>query len=170
MAIDDDRRIGENLARLRGSLTQQALANEMRLRGWKWSQATVWSVEKAERPLRLAEALDVADILGCTVGDFGRLPIELALWHDLDEAREGLTRAYRTACDAIEQLERASSELAFMTRVAAKNPEHVDPEMLAYYIADVNTLTLEGAIRVANERLSVVRDPMLEPEVDRGEH
>lgn len=36
----------------------------MRERGWKWSQATVWSIEKGERPLRLAEAEALADVLG----------------------------------------------------------------------------------------------------------
>lgn len=35
----------------------------MRDMGWKWSQATVWSVESGKRPLRLAEAQDVASIL-----------------------------------------------------------------------------------------------------------
>lgn len=35
----------------------------MRTRGWKWSQATVWAVEKGERPLRLAEAEDLVSIL-----------------------------------------------------------------------------------------------------------
>lgn len=35
----------------------------MQKRGWKWSQATVWAIEKGERPLRLAEAADLEDLL-----------------------------------------------------------------------------------------------------------
>lgn len=58
-----DEQIGRNLANLRGELSQKELAAVMRERGWKWSQATVWSIEKGERPLRLTEAADLAVVL-----------------------------------------------------------------------------------------------------------
>lgn len=64
---DTDERIGKRLAQLRGKTSQAALAADMANRGHKWSQATVWSVETAKRPLRLAEAVDVAAILGVKV-------------------------------------------------------------------------------------------------------
>lgn len=64
MSTEQDRQIGRTMAILRGDKTQQAVADEMRRRGWRWSQATVWSVEKGERPLRLAEADDLATVLG----------------------------------------------------------------------------------------------------------
>jgi hypothetical protein len=64
MSTEQDRQIGRTMAILRGDKTQQAVADEMRQRGWRWSQATVWSVEKGERPLRLAEAEDLATVLG----------------------------------------------------------------------------------------------------------
>lgn len=35
----------------------------MRERGHRWSQATVWNVERGERPLRLSEANSLAEIL-----------------------------------------------------------------------------------------------------------
>ncbi|ROP65657.1 hypothetical protein EDF55_0095 [Curtobacterium sp. ZW137] len=35
----------------------------MRARGFRWSQATVWSIEKGERPLRLSEAQAAAEVL-----------------------------------------------------------------------------------------------------------
>lgn len=56
-----DDAIGRALRTLRGGRSQQELAEEMRSRGWKWTQATVWGVESAKRPLRLAEAQDLAD-------------------------------------------------------------------------------------------------------------
>lgn len=64
-----DSSIGKAVAALRGELSQTAVANAMRERGWKWSQATVWSVESGERPLRLAEAVDLAKVLDCLVTD-----------------------------------------------------------------------------------------------------
>src|SRR5688572_30629402 len=63
MANISDETIGANIQRFRGSISQKEMAARMRDAGWKWSQATVWSVEKGERPLRLAEAVDLGDIL-----------------------------------------------------------------------------------------------------------
>ena len=44
-------------------MSQKALADSMRSRGHKWSQATVWSVEQGERPLRYTEAQDLIQLL-----------------------------------------------------------------------------------------------------------
>lgn len=59
----DDAQIGRNVARARGAMSQKDLALLMRQRGHKWSQATVWNVERGERPLRLSEANALAEIL-----------------------------------------------------------------------------------------------------------
>lgn len=58
----DDEQIGRNLAKLRGDMTQKDLAVAMRARDFKWSQATVWSIEKGERPLRFSEAIALSDL------------------------------------------------------------------------------------------------------------
>jgi hypothetical protein len=60
-ALDD--RIGDNVARLRGDLSQRAVAQEMKRRGWKWSHVTLVTIESGERPLRLSEAVDLANVL-----------------------------------------------------------------------------------------------------------
>lgn len=73
---DRDEAIGQNLARFRGERTQQDVADAMRSLGYKWSQATVWSVEKGERPMRLTEAIDIAHILGVDVLDMISTPSE----------------------------------------------------------------------------------------------
>lgn len=70
-----DQQIGRNLARLRGGMTQQELASKMKALGHKWSQSTVWAVEKGDRPLRLAEATS----LGSALGSF---PLGMLLWGD----------------------------------------------------------------------------------------
>lgn len=56
--------IGANVVAHRGTMSQKVVAAQMKAKGWKWSQSTVWSVEAGERPLRLAEARDLAEILG----------------------------------------------------------------------------------------------------------
>ncbi|KAA8831812.1 hypothetical protein [Bifidobacterium tissieri] len=65
-------RVGENLLRLRNPVCSQAvLAARMRDRGFKWSAATVWAIEKGERCLRFDEAVLV---LGCLGLDVTSLP------------------------------------------------------------------------------------------------
>lgn len=70
-----DQHIGENVAALRRDQSQKAVADAMRKRGHKWSQATVWAIEKGERSLKMAEAVDLAEVLaphlptGVVVGD-----------------------------------------------------------------------------------------------------
>ncbi|MDK6348701.1 helix-turn-helix domain-containing protein [Bifidobacterium scardovii] len=59
-----DEQIGQNLVSIRGNMSQADLALQMRERGYKWSAATVWAIEKGERPLKLTEATDVVNILG----------------------------------------------------------------------------------------------------------
>lgn len=65
-----DENIGAALTRLRGEKSQQWVADRMRNRGWKWTQTTVWNVERGERPLRLAEAKDLGEILETDVHFF----------------------------------------------------------------------------------------------------
>lgn len=62
MATDEE--IGRNLVRVRGSRSQKDVATAMRQRGFRWSQATVWAIEKGDRPLRLSEAEALGAVLG----------------------------------------------------------------------------------------------------------
>lgn len=62
-----DETIGKNVLRARGMTTQTDVAERMRKLGYKWSQSTVWAVEKGERALKLAEAQDLAIVLGVSV-------------------------------------------------------------------------------------------------------
>lgn len=77
-----DQAIGQVVTSLRGDRAQKAVADAMRGKGHRWSQATVWGVEKGDRPLKFVEAIDLAQVLQCTVDDFRRPPrtVELELW------------------------------------------------------------------------------------------
>lgn len=106
MSVDHD--IGRNVARLRAGLSQQSLADKMRERGWKWSQATVWAVEKGDRPLRFAEAVDLARVLGKSLGELVQDEAAAAF-------HEGLRQwfqAEKTLEDAIVKYESARRVLA----------------------------------------------------------
>lgn len=60
---DRDVQIGKAVTAARGHHSQQRVADAMRDLGHKWSQATVWSVERGDRPLRVTEAEDLAAFL-----------------------------------------------------------------------------------------------------------
>lgn len=74
-------------------LSQQDVAAIMRTRGYKWSQATVWSVESGERPLRYTESLELAEICG-----FGAT--------STDRYEEGLKRGLELSREALERIAR----------------------------------------------------------------
>lgn len=100
--MTSDEQIGKNLVELRGDLSQKDLADAMRKLGFRWSQATVWSIEKGERPLRLTEAEAVAEILGETVnmlvasGDkFDLTMLFRAVRDPLDEIENLTVEAFR---------------------------------------------------------------------------
>ena len=109
--IGTDQDVGQAVARLRGERTQQAIADAMRERGWKWSQATVWSVEKGERPLRLREAAVLASVLGSNVEAFIRGHSEIRfLSEKLSEISEKIATLEAEAAETQEALKAARAE------------------------------------------------------------
>lgn len=60
-----DERIGDRVRRIRerAKLSQDQTADAMREAGYKWSNRTVWQVERGSRPLRLSEAEELTRIL-----------------------------------------------------------------------------------------------------------
>lgn len=103
-----DEQIGKNLAALRGDMSQKDLAELMRARGWKWSQATVWSIEKGDRPIRLAEAQEVATILNIQERDL-LVSAEAAV---VAVSSRSVGRAYSELIQAAERYEAARNGLA----------------------------------------------------------
>lgn len=108
VAKKQDVAIGRNLARMRqqAGMTQSKLAEGMRgSYGYKWSKATVWSIETGERPLKLTEAQDV---LKCLQLDWVTyLPVLLqggSAVDDFDSKRNMLQQRYSLAQDAVDKL------------------------------------------------------------------
>jgi hypothetical protein len=139
-----DRRTGTAILAARGTTTQQAVANAMRDRGHKWSQSTVWSVEAGERPLKFAEANDLAQILGITINDLSSDPIELEA--TLLSRRHA--DAYRTVVDAAVALFDLKDEIeALIERVDRVDTELGEPTLAA--LRRMADEPVEGAISAA---------------------
>ncbi|QSZ49590.1 hypothetical protein [Arthrobacter sp. D5-1] len=99
-----DEQIGQNIVRLRGERSQQWVADRMREKGWKWAQATVWNVEKGERPLRLAEAEGLADILAISVEQILQAPDVLGHEDQLQIWTRDIESSFLKIADLTEEL------------------------------------------------------------------
>ena len=155
---DLDILIGKNLTTLRGSVSQQELAALMRDRNHKWSQATVWSVEKGERPLRLHEAVDLASVLGQLAGatvrvdDLFREP--QAVRHH-EQVRRQIVRTNQAEDDLQVAAVRYLWELGRLDQVRSSARQVADEE-LGGYLAALNDLEPDDDDRTGHGGTSAV--------------
>lgn len=156
MTSEQDLWIGQNVANARGEMSQQALADAMREAGHKWSQSTVWSVEKGDRPLRLTEASDLSRLLDRSLITF-LVPSEEqqlmhAVWAGLREVRR---RQYQVSGAAVELL--AAQANLRRDLAAAKSVDMDRLEGLRQGFRDVATeaeaASMEDYVDTINERL-----------------
>lgn len=95
--VDEDGLLGMRVASLRGQRSQKAIADDMRLRGWKWSQATMWAIERGDRSVKLFEARDLAAVLGVGIQDLFRDPEVLRVEDEIKELVRTVSHDYATA-------------------------------------------------------------------------
>lgn len=101
----DNKRVGRTVAALRGPRSQQAVADAMQARGHKkWSQSTVWSVEKGSRPLRLTEAADLARVLDVDVKAFLEDSSSTVVARQLEEIALTLADTFKDAVTSARNL------------------------------------------------------------------
>jgi transcriptional regulator with XRE-family HTH domain len=103
--VEDDGFVGRRLGQLRGERSQKSLADEMRLRGWKWSQATVWAIERGDRSLKLMEARDLAAVLDIQLDDFFGDPDVLSTEAEFKQLAYDLLQEYTTAVENLRKLQ-----------------------------------------------------------------
>lgn len=122
--MNDDVRIGKNVRRLREArgLSQAALAERMRQAGWKWSQPTVAAIEKGERSLKFAEAMNLFSLPVLDVDDVTQLLTvpHVDMWwaatgnvvRRAEQLRDAAT-IYRLAQDQLAQITAGLTEAGF---------------------------------------------------------
>lgn len=137
-----DDQVGRAVVSARGARSQQEVADLMKNRGWKWSQATVWSVESGRRPLRFLEALDLAEVLGVRVEDLHTPlpPADQQARHD----NVMLGGMWIELIDAITAWQRAQRAV----RAAVMRPQ-VSEDVKASLQTTLDGATLEAAIELA---------------------
>lgn len=123
---DFDKRVGKNLARLRGGMSQKELADRMRERGHKWSQATVWSTEQGERALKYSEVDDLLTVLGDDRPGFHWSPLltgEKGAW--LRNSLRELEKLHSELKDLMWRYNEALTEVVMAADEASKDPDEV---------------------------------------------
>lgn len=105
-----NKRVGMNVANLRSTMTQQALADAMRERGHRWTQATVWSIETGDRALKLEEALSLVDVLG--VGAWGAIRLGKDAFTELEPLLNKAFKVRERTVDALFDYMKARAALA----------------------------------------------------------
>ncbi|PUB26799.1 helix-turn-helix protein [Promicromonospora sp. AC04] len=140
MSADErDIHIGKNLTSRRGVRSQQALARAMRNRGWKWSQATASAIEKGERPLKLAEAIDLADELNVRLEDLIQEPEQAAASREVGYRARQVAFHAASAIKVLIGFERERRGLLAAIEEAAKVPGWERPQAAAQAL-DQHTL------------------------------
>jgi transcriptional regulator with XRE-family HTH domain len=167
-----DALIGRNVARLRGGRTQKELAEAMRERGHKWSQATVWSVEQGERPLRLTEADDLVQVLGhpfVTLSAPDSETLGWAMLRELRAAERDIEQATERYLDAQDQLAFGVSEDRITGRVAELIMEElkITPWRVARRKSD--DLASEGSAEMDRSLKDLPEDARLAAEQERAD-
>lgn len=142
-----DKIIGKNLVALRGDRTQQWIADQMRPRGFEWSQATLWAIEHGKRPLRLTEAEALADVLGIELSDLLRLPDIVAL-AELINAYVGAETELDRAALRMEESLGAIARLADRLLASGYPREDLDAILVGMSPTDIRMWTAAESLRL----------------------
>jgi transcriptional regulator with XRE-family HTH domain len=118
---DIDQNIAANLRTYReaGSISQDELAQRMTDNGFGFSQATIWKIERGQRPVRASELIALTDSLGLmTATSLTQKPDAARHQVQLDQANRKALQAYQALKEAAADYLDAQVELAVMAREA----------------------------------------------------
>jgi transcriptional regulator with XRE-family HTH domain len=118
---DIDQNIAANLRTYReaGSISQEELAQRMADRGFGFSQATIWKIERGQRPVRASELVALADSLEImTATSLTRQPDSARHQVELDQANRKAHHAYQALKEAAAGYLDAQVELVVAARQA----------------------------------------------------
>jgi hypothetical protein len=138
-------RIGAAMTVLRQKLTQDELAEVMQGAGHAWGAATVAAVESGDRPLTLAEATDVARVVGCDLFDLLRPAGTLAYEAPLLESCRAVHRGYREVVREVDSLRKWHARLRSEVEAVKSEPPGLSHAM-ALEVELASSLTAEAAV------------------------
>jgi transcriptional regulator with XRE-family HTH domain len=154
-ATEAERNFVQNLksARIASGRSQEQLAAAMSKRGFKWHQATVYKVESGDRPVKLAEAAALAEIVDQRIDELTATP-------ESAHADRYVRRALKGLDNTLEQLIKHADLFRFLQleleHVMSLPPAgEVDPEVLAIgrrYLKIDPQAVVSAGVQNASER------------------
>jgi transcriptional regulator with XRE-family HTH domain len=147
---DIDQNIAANLRIYRdaGNISQEELAQRMADRGFGFSQATVWKIERGQRPVRASELVALADSLGVMS------PTSLTYQPDATRYKVQLDQANRNAQHAYETLREAAAdylEAQVVLVVAAREAQDAGLAVTELHTSWLDTPAEEAVIQARVE-------------------
>lgn len=111
VSVLTDAEIGANVRRCRGDRSQKEIAERMVVAGYKWTQTTVFEVEKGKRALKLTEASALTEVLGVPTSYLEQVPEGYFVERNAFKASAELDDAADRALDAVVEFDRARNTL-----------------------------------------------------------
>jgi transcriptional regulator with XRE-family HTH domain len=118
---DIDRNIAANMRAYREArgISQEDLAQQMADRGFGFSQATIWKIESAQRPVRASELIALADALGLFLPTYLTCEPDATRYTiQLEQASANASRAYHAVKEAAAAYLEAQVQLVYAAREA----------------------------------------------------
>lgn len=145
-----DATVGKNVTYLRGSRPQSEIAEGMRKKGFKWSQTTVWEIEKGKRTLKFLEAIALAEVLETRIHILEHVADDFFVERNALKALREIEDASDRALDAAVEFDKARSILKTWVSQMHDDPQTFKAESMYRQHAD-RTL-LESLRRSATRR------------------
>lgn len=172
MNLEEEQRFAESVRTLRerNGWSQGELARQMAALGWEnYSQMTVRRTEKSERPIRLAEALDLARLFSVGLGQMtSGLSGGAEVHSRLLDARRELLKAHRAVEISISAYVLATKTATEALRFAEDHDSDIDEQTQGW----IDTLISDTeALLKADPGMAEAAGPVSdEGPGDHGEH
>lgn len=159
--LETDRAIGAAMARhrLARGWTQQDLADQMRDRHWPWTQQMVAKMEKGARPVRFAEARDMAQVFRVSPQELLSNPLESAV----EEVRRQRRLARKQLEDTKHRIQVLEALLAASTGAEMQIPSPVTSVLFAFRVPNFDwseTVAILTHLGASERDLSPIRSLM----------
>lgn len=143
--------VGKNITELRGARSQSDIAEGMRSKGFKWSQTTVWELEKGKRSLKYLEAISLAEVLDTNVSFLSEVPDGYRILRDATQAWQDFEDVSDRLLDLLAEFREAKGQISEVrSRIRMRIAE--DGSSLDDKLGAVSRRTVLEALEVAAER------------------
>jgi transcriptional regulator with XRE-family HTH domain len=151
---DIDANIAANVRAYReaAGMSQEELAQQMADRGFPFTQATVWKIERGQRPVRAGELIALGDLFGrILVTDLTRHPDATRHEVQLERANAAAAAAYAALKSAAAAYLEAQVQLTYAARLAHDAGYRVTELYTSWLTSPAEEAVIEARVEYATE-------------------